>query len=480
MPTGMISEGIDWGNLNPLGLVFNKFPLTGLKMDIEVGNWKGNPNVPSVIQVPAMPGQITVNLATGDITGVATNFGFAGNPTGSPSLNDFIWFNDGGNLESQVIVKITEVIDVGVAKCDINTLTLPDGNPITYTYNNRIYFLVDATKTLTDTIFLDASSDTTSSGAAQAVAGNRLYYSDFQAYNWNTGVVENIAQTYATSIGAELKDLGWESGATWITAIGTLLSYAGWNDTLTTVVPDTTLIDNSNQEIVVYFVPNAFNFLGTSVGVLDDMIFYEQSNVVQDYKTQLGVEPFGKQTVKFNLGDGYGIWYDPTQNTPPPPIGNTGDFPNPFTTPYNINPNANDMVASSNVSAAYAGKFGQDDIFIGEYNTTYNQTATGLILTNQDFQPNQFQVYFQYTVYDGLEAIAAEELTKQGIQVSPENVDWYRKNIERLAEVEAIDWEFDEENPPERDEPKEYNPEEDNDPRDYVPRNAKEVNSDGN
>tara|TARA_R110002020_G_scaffold289674_4_gene505168 strand:- start:852 stop:2255 length:1404 start_codon:yes stop_codon:yes gene_type:complete len=467
MPTGMISEKISWGILNNTAPdFFPFFPLSGVpNVDITFGNWKGNPSVPSLIQTPALSGQITVNLGTGIMTGAFTSF------TTELVVGDFIWFNDGLNLESQVIVEITNIFSNFDAQCDINLLTLPDGSPIPFTYSNRIYFLIDPTDTLQDLVYLQSSIDTSTSSSSQAVAGNRLYYTNFQAYNWNTGVMENVAQTYATSIGAQLKDLGWQDATSWETAIGTLLSYAGWNDTLTTVVPDTTLIDNSNQEIVVYYREITTAYKGTPVQVIDDMIFYEQSNVAQDYKTQLGFEPFGQQRVAFNAGDGIGFWISG---------GNLGAWPNPFAAPYNSIPTGLDMSASSNMSDSFAGYYGDDNVFIGEYQTTYNQTATGLILTNQDFQPNQFQVYFQYTVYDGLEAVAAEELTKQGIQVSPENVDWYRKNIERLAEVEAIDWEFDEENPPERDEPKEYNPEEDNDPRDYVPRNAKEVNNDGN
>jgi len=466
MPTGMISANISWGLLNSNADVFPFFPLSGVPdVDITFGNWKGNPSVPSLIQTPALSGQITVNVGTGVISGNFTSF------TTELNIGDFIWFNDGTNLESQVIVEITNIFSNTDAQCDLNLLTLPDGNPILFTYTNRIYFLIDPTDTIQDSVFLQSSIDTSATGASQAVAGNRLYYDNFQAYNWNTGVIENIAQTYATSIGANKKDLGWQDATSWETAIGTLLSYAGWNDTITTVVPDTTLIDNSNQEIVVYYNPTTTAYKGILVNIIQNMIFYEQSNVAQDYKTQLGVEPFGLQEVAFNAGDGIGFWISGA---------NLGAFPNPFAAPYNSIPTGVVMSSSSNMTESFAGYFGQDDVFIGIYNTTYNQTASGLILTNQDFQPNQFQVYFQYTVYDGLEAVAAEELTKQGIQVSPENVDWYRKNIERLAEVEAIDWEFDEENPPERDEPQEYNPEEDNDPRDYVPRNAKEVSNDGN
>ena len=462
----MISDGISWGLLNKSNDVFPFFPLSGVpEVDITFGNWKGSPTVPSLINTPALSGQITVNVGTGVISGTLTSF------TTELNVGDFIWFNDGTNLESQVIVEITNIFSNSDAQCDINLLTLPDGNPILFTYTNRIYFSIDPTDTIQDSVFLQSSIDTSATGASQAVAGNRLYYDNFQAYNWNTGVIENIAQTYATSIGANKKDLGWQDENTWKSAIGTLLSYAGWNDTITNVVPDTTLIDNSNKEIVVYYKKTTTSYKSVLVDIIQEMIFYEESNVAQDYKTQLGVEPFGIQEVAFNAGDGIGYWIS---------LGNLTSFPNPFAAPYNSMPTGGVMATSSNMSDSFAGYFGQDNVFIGIYNTTYNQTATGLILTNQDFQPNQFQVYFQYTVYDGLEAVAAEELTKQGIQVSPENVDWYRKNIERLAEVEAIDWEFDEENPPERDEPQEYNPEEDNDPRDYVPRNAKEVNSDGN
>jgi hypothetical protein len=79
----------------------------------------------------------------------------------------------------------------------------------------------------------------------------------------------------------------------------------------------------------------------------------------------------------------------------------------------------------------------------------------------------------KYTIYDGLEAIAAEKLAKQGIQVTPENVDWFRKSIEQLGQIEEIDWPFDEEQAPVQDDPEEYSPE-DYDPASYKPRNAKE------
>tara|TARA_B100000282_G_scaffold152131_1_gene109536 strand:+ start:466 stop:1866 length:1401 start_codon:yes stop_codon:yes gene_type:complete len=463
--TGMISESIAWGQLNPFGAIFQYFPLDGLAINVNDANWKGNPSVPAVIQTPALAGVITVNVGTGVISG-------SGGTLFTTELNvgDFIWFNDNVNPDSQVIVEITQIFSNSDATCDINVMTLPDGNNIPYIYTAVGYFKVLPNETLDFDIFLDARADTTPTGASQAVAGNRFYYGGFQAYNWNTGVVEDIAQTYATSVGGNLKDLGWEDASSWETAIGTLLNYAGWNATITTVIPDTTTIDNSNQEIVVYYREIPTNFLGISVQVIDDMIFYEQSNVIQDYKAQLGVEPFSKQEVLFNAGDAFGYWHG---------NGNLGAFPNPFAAPYNAYPFSQSIPLNSNLNDGQAGRFGMDNVFIGEYQITYNQSSS-FNLVNQDFQPNQFQVYFQYTVYDGLEAVAAEELTKQGIQVSPENVDWYRKNIERLAEVEAIDWEFDEENPPERDEPQEYNPEEDNDPRDYVPRNAKEVNNDGN
>ena len=125
------------------------------------------------------------------------------------------------------------------------------------------------------------------------------------------------------------------------------------------------------------------------------------------------------------------------------------------------------------IQDALPADFGED-VEVGFWGTSYNSNQT-LNREDRDFSVGQFQVYIQYTIYDGFEAIRAEKLTEQGIQVSPENVDWFRKNIEKLGDVVEIDWAFDEDNPPEKTDPETYEPESEGDPRSYEPRNIRSV-----
>lgn len=396
---------------------------------------------------PNLLGAITVDMATGLITGSGgTSF------TTELVNGDFIFFNDTVNPASQLITQVLNINNNTSLQSDAQTLVPVVGSP-PYTYTNVPYFKFDPLQATGLQVNLDASLDTTATGNPNPIAGNRLYYAQFNAYNWNTGIVENVAQTYATFIGGNLYDLGWEDYTSWETTINTLLTYAGWNATITTAIPDTSLIDNSNQEIVVYYVQGVYNYNGGTSPVIDSITFYEQSNVAQNYQTQLGLNPFQVSEINFNIRDGYGYW------------GSIGTI---------VNPIAQDSpVFIPGIQDALPASFGED-VIVGFWGTTYASTEQ-MTRTDKDFDVGQFQVYIQYTIYDGFEAVRAEKLTEQGIQVSPENVDWFRKNIEKLGDVVDIDWTFDEENPPERTDPETYEPESEGDPRDYEPRNMRSV-----
>ncbi len=401
----------------------------------------------NAVVAPGLLGVITVDMATGLITG-------SGGTSFTTELNngDFIFFNDGANPASQLIAQVQNINNDTSLLSDAQTLVPVVGTP-PYTYTNVGYFKFEPLQITGLPVNLDASADTTASANPNAIAGNRLYYNQFNAYNWNTGIVENVAQTYATSVAGLPLDLGWEDYASWETAINTLLTYAGWNATITTAIPDTSTIDNSNQEIVVYYVQSNYEYNGSTSPVIDSITFYEQSDVAQDYQSQLGLNPFQVSEVNFNIRDGYGYW------------GSTGTI---------VNPIAGGFPATiPGISDALPAQFGED-VNVGLWGASYASTQN-MTRTDKDFDVGQFQVYIQYTIYDGFEAVRAEKLTKQGIQVSPENVDWFRKNIEKIGDVVDIDWVFDEENPPEKTDPETYEPESEGDPRDYEPRNMRSV-----
>jgi len=239
-----------------------------------------------------LTGVISVNTGTGQITG-------SGGTLFTTELNngDYITFNDGTNPASQLITQVINITNNALLDSDANGLSPEIGGP--YTYTNVSYYSFNPLQITGLAVGLDASADTSATGNPNAIAGNRLYYAQFNAYNWNTGVFENVAQTYATSVGGNLYDLGWEDYASWETAIDTLLTYAGWNATITTSIPDTSTIDNSNQEIVVYYVQDTYTFQGNTSNVIDSITFYEQSDVVQDYQSQLGLNPFQVSQINF-------------------------------------------------------------------------------------------------------------------------------------------------------------------------------------
>ena len=397
---------------------------------------------------PALSGVITVDMATGLITGSGgTSF------TTELTDGDFIYFNDGANPASQLIAQVQNIFSNTSLQSDAQTLSPPPGvGTPPFTYTNVSYIQFDPIQITGLSVILEASMDTTATGNPNAIAGNRLYYSQFNAYNWNTGVVENIAQTYATSTGGFTYDLGRQDYTGWEAVITTLLTYAGWNPTITTVIPDTSTIDNSNQEIVVYYVQGNYLYNGATSPVIESMTFYEQSDVVQDYQSQLGLIPFQLSQVDFNIRDGYGYW------------GSIGTIVNPIAGGF--------PAIYPGISDALPASFGED-VNVGFWGTSYNSTQN-MTLTNKDFEKGQFQVFVKYTTYDGIEAVVAKKLVEMGISVNPENVNWYVKEMQDRGDLEEIEWPFDdEEEAPVEENPETFDPTSEN-PLDYIPENRKQ------
>jgi len=283
--------------------------------------------------------------------------------------------------------------------------------------------------------------------------GERFFYSEFYGWNWNNNQIENLAQTYATSIGATLQETGWEDEASWIVATSTLLTYGGWNATITTVAPDPATINNANQEIVLYYTTGTETLNGLTTNVVSTISFIEQSNVAQDYKTQLGAEPFknngGSNTmmqISFDATEYFGMY---------------------VASPSQVNPSG---VPAPN--QAIPVQFGEDNIQIGILTSSYDATSTPFELQNQNLSEGQFQVFVKYTTYDGVESVVAKKLVEMGITVNPENVSWYVQEMQERNGLDEIEWTFDDdEEAPVQDEPQNFDPTSEN-PTDFVPRNA--------
>ena len=418
------------------GQIFTKIPLSAMNLRYE--------ELDFAQPFTQMTGAITKTTGNPLLAGTGTKF------VTELNIGDYIFFTQHGDTDSTVLQQVLNIIDPTNAEVDAAIIPLAGDTD----YVNVPFFRYDIQPpaTLPTTLFLDPTAITASK------TGRRYYYSEFYAWNWNTNTIENMAQTYAASIGVSIRDIGWEDEAGWVLTTNNILTYGGWNATITTVAPDPLLINNANQEIVLYYTTGNLNFNGLATSVVDSLSFIEQSNVAQDYKTQLGTDPFQSTTstttmqIDFDGTEFFGAYVaSPSQTNPTGLVG------------------ANFSIAALN---------GDDNVGIATLASSYDSTST-FALENQDFAEGQFQVFMKYVVYDGFEAVAAEKLTEQGIQVTPENVDWYRKSVERLAEVQEIEWPFDEDEAPEQENPESYTPEE-YDPSEYHPRNATESDSDGN
>lgn len=411
------------------GQVFSKVPLSSITIQYEEIDF----NQP----FQALTGVFTKASGSPVLSGTGTLFDV------ELTIGDYVFYTTGA-LNKNVLNQVLNVLSPTDAIVDENIVPLSGD----VDYIGQPLFRFDIQPPLTTPVSLLA--DPTAITASKT--GDRFYYEQFYAWNWNTNAIENLAQTYATSVGGNLQDLGWEDEASWVSATQTLLTYGGWNATITTVAPDPTTIDNSNQEIVLYYTTDTLTFNGTATNVVNTISFIEQSNVVQNYSQELGAEPF-KSTADSTMMQ---VGFDATE----------------YFGAYVPSPSQTNPTGVAPPDGTISAQNGDNNVLIALLTSTYNSTSS-FTLEDQDFTEGQFQVFMKYTIYDGLEAIAAEKLAKQGIQVTPENVDWFRKSIEQLGQVEEIDWPFDEAQAPVQDDPEEYSPE-DYDPASYKPRNAKE------
>ena len=383
---------------------------------------------PVGVATPLLTGTVSRNHLIVDVVGVGTLF------TGELFGVVYITYNNpAGGADTQVVNEVN-IIDSNTALTIVDGVIQPLSGATNFVSSNYATF---------DSSLVTAGADVTldpTATSANKPAGERFYFGNFTAYNWNTTAFENLAHTYAVANGQDIWVLGWDDEASWKVAVNTLLVYGGWVASFTNVVPDTALIDNSNQEIVVYYLTDTQTYNGGPVSIIKPMTFYEQSGIAVNYQTQLGGTPFQTVAVNFDAID------------------------------YN---GANFNLAGVQTATGFGvvAKQGRRDVRITSSTTTYNAVETGLTFTDRDLIPGQFEVFIKYTIYDGFESLAARELVNMGVQVSPENVDWYRQHIEQIGEIEELEWPFDEEEvAPIKDEPDEYDPTLET-PTDYEPTN---------
>ena len=388
------------------------------------------------------------------ITGVITK------PTGDPLLagtgtkfdldlnnGDYIFFTQHGDADSTVLQQVLNVIDPLTAEVDAGIIPLAGDtdyvNVPVFRYDNQ------PPATLPTTLLIDPAAITASK------TGRRFYYAALWAWNWNTSAIDNLADSYATSIGVSIQDIGWEDEAEWVRTTGNILAYGGWNATITTVAPDPQLINNANQEIVLYYTTGTETFNGLGTTVVDSLSLIEQSNVAQDYKTQLGTAPFS-----IPVGTFCSINFDATE----------------YFGAYIASPSQTNPTGLVGPQFSIAAQNGFDYVQIANLGGTYNATSS-FTLENQDFAEGQFQVFVKYTTYDGIEAVVAKKLVEMGISVNPENVNWYVKEMQDRGDLEEIEWPFDdEEEAPVEENPETFDPTSEN-PLDYIPENRKQEES---
>ena len=390
---------------------------------------------PVGIVTPLLTGTVSRSVGNVDVTGVGTLF------TGELFGVAYITYNNpAGGADTQVVSEINAITnDTELAIVD--GAIQPLSGATNFNSSNYATF-----NTSIVTVGQSVNADPTATSANKP-AGERFYFRNFTAYNWNTTAFENLADTYAVANGQDVWDLGWDDEASWKVAVNTLLVYGGWVASFTNVIPDTALIDNSNQEIVVFYQTDTQTYNGGPVSIINPMTFYEQSGIAVNYQTQIGGTPFQTLAVNFDAIDYNGVNFDLAGAQTAPGFG---------------------VVA----------KQGSRYVRITNSSTKYNAVSSGITFADQDFTQGQFEVFIKYTIYDGFEALAARELVNMGVQVSPENVDWYRQHIEQIGEIEELEWPFDEEEvAPIEDEPDEYDPTLET-PTDYAPTNI-EQNEEG-
>ena len=416
------------------GQVFSKIPLSAMNLVYE--------ELDFAQPFTQITGVITKPTGNPLLTGTATKFDVDLN------IGDYIFFMQHADPNSAVLQQVLNIIDPLTAEVDAAIIPLLGDTD----YVNVPVFRYDIQPpaTLPATLLLDPTAITASR------TGRRYYYAEFYAWNWNTNTIENMAQTYATSLGVSLQDLGWEDEAGWKTSTDNILSYGGWNATITTIAPDPLLINNANQEIVLYYTTGNVPFNGLGTDVIDTISLIEQSNAPQDYKTQLGTAPFESTTSSTTMQ----INFDGTE----------------FFGAYIASPSQTNATGLVGAQFSIAALNGDNNVGIATITSSYNSTSS-FELQNQDFQKGQFQVFVKYTTYDGIEAVVAKKLVEMGITVNPENVSWYVKEMQDRGDLEEIEWPFDdEEEAPVEENPETFDPTSES-PLDYVPENKKEKES---
>ena len=394
----------------------------------------------------------TANLVVSQLAGLSSINGIMGSTTlngnaatlflTEVNIGDYLTWNNLLAPDNQLLAKVVNIIADDELEFQPPLPAPINAAPVNYT--NVDVYKCDVTQLLMNQVFAEPNLVSPSVGAP----AKRLYYNEYNAWDWNTNSIRNLAQDYATSIGGNVKDLGWINLAGWETAVNTLLTYAGWNvNAITNVVPDTTTINNLNQEIVVYYQNSTYTYNGLGTDSIETLVYYEESPTANNYKQIIGVNPFQTSTVFFDGTDFGGLYFDITGTPivfPPTPV------------------------------LAQGG----EQIPIGAFGITYNENPSSISFSNQNLTEGQFQVFVKYTTYDGIESVVAKKLVEMGITVNPENVSWYVQEMQERNGLDEIEWTFDdEEEAPVQDEPQNFDPLNDN-PTDYIPRNAKN-NSEG-
>jgi len=352
-------------------------------------------------------------------------------------INDYITWNNGAPLGA------TQVLAQVVAITDDFELIIGGDYPIPIG-GASIYsgVLLEKIDTANLTVF-DVLADPSQVSVNVPAVASRFYYNQFAAWDWNTNSLRDLATEYATANTGDLRDLGWSDEASWQAVINTLLTFGGWNVTITKVIPDTTTINNLNQEIVVYYQNSNHLYNGVNTDAVQQLVFYEQSPSANNYKQIIGVNPFDNSEVYFDGRDYGGVYFNTAGGTTP---GRP-------TTP---------------VLADVA-----TNVVVGSFSITYNEAAATIRYTDQNLTQGQLQVFVKYTTYDGVESVAAKELVAMGISVNPENVSWYLKELGRDNGVAEIEWPFDDtDEAPKQDEPQNFDPLSES-PLDFTPPNAK-------
>jgi len=380
----------------------------------------------------ALTGTISIDMTTG--TPILIGIGTAFNT--ELVVGDYITWNDGITGATQVVAQVGQ-IDSDTQLILGGDYPIPIAGPSAYL--NEPMQKIDTNALIQFDLLANPAQVSVNVPAVAA----RFYYNQFAAWDWNTNSLRDLAGEYATANTGDLRDLGWNDLASWQTVINTLLTFGGWNVTIANVIPDTTTINNLNQEIVVYYQNANYSYNGVNTDSITDLIYYEQSPAPNTYKQIIGINPFQNSEIYFDGRDYGGVYF------------NTGGGLIPFRPAQPV---------LANIAT---------NVVVGSFSATYNETAATIRYTDQNLSKGQLQVFVKYTTYDGVECVAAKELVAMGISVNPENVSWYLKEIGRTNGVEEIEWPFDDTGEaPTQDEPQNFDPLSES-PLDFTPPNAK-------